>query len=282
MGQARDRQRARQSATQKLISKHPFCCFCGGLVPSTTTDHRPPTILFPNQHRPQGLEFPACLKCNNGASSDDSVLALVGRLCGSNHPDRKRPDAHYHRVIKAVEISNPGLAGQLFSGRKWKEVRGVLQQVGQFRFDNPTLEMSICRSSARLAVAMYFEEYKRPAPAETKINSYWTHKQRNGSDKVQELISRMPYKAVLRQGQKWDTEGIFFARYHYNASVFTMITIVYGTLALFSTIHEPGSIGEINNWKHLWKIEAEKGLVLQERGLEIPLISNSPPSSAPR
>ncbi len=264
MGEAKARQRVRKSATQKLITEHPFCCFCGGLVPTASTDHRPPITLFPNQRRPKGLEFPSCIACNGDASPDDAVLALAGRLCGSSsRPDMNDPDLHFDRVVKAVESGFPSLISQLMVENVWVVANGILRRVGQFRIDSPLLSESLCRSGARLAVALYYEEFGRAVSVGSIVNSYWSHNQTRDLNKVQRLISRLPKDAVLKQGQKWDTEGVFFARYNSDEKRYVMIAVLYRTLILFATVQRYRSGGH-SKWPYTWTIEEGKGLVQKQ------------------
>ena len=73
MGQAKQK-------LQKFIKDHPFCCFCGGAVPTHNREHAPPKVLFLKGERLDGLIFPACARCNNGMSENDvyaSIIALT-------------------------------------------------------------------------------------------------------------------------------------------------------------------------------------------------------------
>ena len=261
MGEAKNRQRVRQTTTQKLISEHPFCCFCGGLAPTTTIDHRPPIILFPNKLRPKGLEFPSCIACNGGASPDDAVLALAGRLCGSSsRPDMQDPDSHFDRVVRAVESGFPSMVAQLMVEPQWVLLNGVLRKVDQFRIDNPALSESLCRSSARLAVALYYEEFDRAVSVGSTVRSYWSHNQVRDLNKIQRLISRLPKDVVLKQGKKWDTEGVFFARHNSDKNRFVMIAVTYRTLVLFATIQGLDS-GRFSKGQYTYTVEEGRGLV---------------------
>src|ERR1700747_540666 len=75
MGEAK----RKRSATQRLIAEFPDCCFCGGLRRTATREHMPPTSLFDNSHRPDGLVMPACEECNKGTSKADLAVALLSR-----------------------------------------------------------------------------------------------------------------------------------------------------------------------------------------------------------
>lgn len=66
-----------------------MCIYCGGNTPAVTIDHMPPKVMFDKKDRPEGLEFPSCKSCNNGAGITDTVCSLIGRI----YPDNDDPSA---------------------------------------------------------------------------------------------------------------------------------------------------------------------------------------------
>ena len=65
-----------RSSVLGFFEKHPFCCYCGGAEKATTIDHVPAKIMFPNKHRPAGLEVPSCSPCNRGTSKFDQMAGV--------------------------------------------------------------------------------------------------------------------------------------------------------------------------------------------------------------
>ena len=161
MGEAKRSAVAARSATQRQIGEHPFCCYCGGLKPATTIDHQPPKILFPNKHRPKGLEFSACEDCNRASSGDDAVFALASRMTGSLRSGVKLPDAPFRGLVGTVEAAYPGLPASMLGPRDWRTVNGVHQVVSHFRFDSLVLAKSLCRTAAKLALSIFYQENQR-------------------------------------------------------------------------------------------------------------------------
>lgn len=260
MGEAKRNKSARMTATRRQLEIHPFCIYCGGEKRATTVDHQPPKILFLRKHRPRGLEFSACAICNRVSSGDDAVFGLIGRLCGSRKPEFALPDSSFRDVISTVESAFPGLPGQLIGGQSWKAINGVQQLVSYFRFDNPTLAQSLCRTAAKLALSVFYEEMKRPVSGGAFVSTYWTHNQREGNEKVQQLISALPKSVALKQGEKWDTQDIFFARYISDATGFTVVIVAYGSLALFASIIERDKDSRVMDWQYTWRVEQGVGI----------------------
>lgn len=107
MGEAK----LKQSRTQQFLKEHPFCCFCGGNEPATTRDHVPSRQIFTGKLRPQGLEVPACDRCNSGTSRHEQVAAMFSRL----YPDpvKRLEKEETQKIIWAVNRNNPLLFGEL-------------------------------------------------------------------------------------------------------------------------------------------------------------------------
>ena len=78
-------------------------------MPSETVDHQPAKIIFPNKHRPEGLEFPACRRCNAQTKLDEAILAFVCRMAGSSRENAIRDDNRLRDVIGSLTGGFPGL-----------------------------------------------------------------------------------------------------------------------------------------------------------------------------
>jgi hypothetical protein len=108
-----------RSATQKLIERYPFCCFCGGVRPSMTREHMPPKSLFDNSHRPDKLVMPACDECNGGTSTADLTAALVSRW---NYYAPAQELLDHSKLARQAKIQAPELVAE------WQSLSGPEQQ----------------------------------------------------------------------------------------------------------------------------------------------------------
>lgn len=98
----------RLTRTRKLIQEHPWCRFCGGDTPATSTDHQPPRSVFLGRVAPEGYEFPACTACNTGSTNADRLFALMTRLNPTGYrskADRKE----FKKLIAGINQYKPGL-----------------------------------------------------------------------------------------------------------------------------------------------------------------------------
>ena len=145
------------NATQRLLKKHPNCCFCGGTVGAENRDHQPARILFPDKIRPKGLEFSACKICNVQTSPDEALVAVLVRAAGNLRYPQGRLDKGLKRAFQAVQHSFPGLLDRIAT-RVWVNHNGVLQSVLAFNGNNAQVEASVCRVAAKLSLATYYED----------------------------------------------------------------------------------------------------------------------------
>jgi len=82
----------RLSKTKRFILGHPYCCFCGGVEPTTTIDHVPPKACFPEVYWPEEFEFPACEQCNGESRRDDQLFGFYSQLLDFNESNRTPAD----------------------------------------------------------------------------------------------------------------------------------------------------------------------------------------------
>jgi hypothetical protein len=76
----------------RLLAKHPYCYFCGGIAHATTVDHVPPKACFPDGYWPEEFEFPACEKCNYGTAKSDLIFGFYSMLLDFNQANRSQAD----------------------------------------------------------------------------------------------------------------------------------------------------------------------------------------------
>ena len=123
MGQAKVKQRL----TERLLAKHPICCFCGGSTQATSADHVPPRIIFWGKRRPQGLEMPACHACNQGTRKLDQVAGLFARITVVDKSDQDQQE--FGEIAKSVSQCFLGWAKELIPspGQRDEFQEGVWQ-----------------------------------------------------------------------------------------------------------------------------------------------------------
>jgi hypothetical protein len=227
--------------SSNFLKAHPFCCFCGGTLPASTIDHQPAKIIFPNKHRPKGLEFPACDECNRQTGGDEALLALLCRTAGSVRTNSKSDSSRLKDIVASVETFFPGLVQRMnlrqvqnFEGGAWME-RGAID------VNQPEVNQSFCRVAAKLALAIYYETQSTPAVKECWINTLWTHSQNAETfTSVKNTIKAMPNQATLQMG-RWKTDDSFFLKYLYEGGQLFLVAIFHESVALVANLCEPNA-----------------------------------------
>lgn len=160
-----------------FFKKHPYCCYCGGGVPATTVDHNPARALFLNRQWPDGYEFPACLDCNNMASSHEALFALLCQLGGThkkphgNHANDLKK--HFMGAARRFPEAMQNLAVPITANhaRSIDMETGLSRLPGQtyggsalFTLDHPEFRVALDAGFAKLAMALFYKHAGRILP----------------------------------------------------------------------------------------------------------------------
>ena len=248
------------ASTGDFLKQHPICCFCGGQTPALTMDHQPPRIVFPDKHRPKGLEFPACANCNRQTRADEALLAFVCRFAGSRRADAARDFHRLKNIVGSVDQSFPGLHQKMHGQRLWANERGVWVRVGAIDVNQPEVHLGLCRVAAKLALAIYYEIRSSPASKNCRINTQWRHCQNADTFKhVQNIIQALPREAILQMG-KWNTQDSFFLKYHYEDGQLFLAAIFHGAVALIAQLREPQVPHQGEKWQFVMFPSPDTGI----------------------
>ena len=117
----------KMSKKQRLLAKHPCCCFCGGIAQGTTVDHVPPKACFPDGYWPEEFEFPACEKCNYGTARNDLIFGFYSILLDFNEANRSQADiAKLNKLRAAIANRYPEALPNAFDARPIHMVNGLV------------------------------------------------------------------------------------------------------------------------------------------------------------
>ena len=137
---------------RQFLHEHPFCCFCGGGRKAATQDHIPPRSFFLGRKHPKGLEFPACLECNNASSNEEDIASLISKIQGtvSNKSLLKDFEERSESYIKTMIINKIRLTdtGLMAGGNHW------------LKTDDRTQE-AIIMLSTKIVLALYYKVYEK-------------------------------------------------------------------------------------------------------------------------
>lgn len=251
-----------------FMKQHPLCCFCGGTEPGSTIEHLPARIVFPRKHRPKGLEFPACVACNDQTRGDDSVLAIVAQALGSMRTGI--PVIDEATLAKAAKGAQRNFPGFKLQGRQEQvSVNGIIRKVGVFDVNNPTVHLSLCRLAAKFALGAYYDLTGTIADGTFRINTMWTHNQQGRSDEIAEILKMFPSTSSLKQGT-WDTADTFYFRHVLQGRSLLIAAVFYESLLLYAHLAPEQETIAWTPMQMTWAPVAKKGAV------QMPLISGRP------
>jgi hypothetical protein len=235
MGEAKKR----SARLARFIEEYPWCCFCGGKTPAQSIDHQPAAIIFPDKQRPQGLEFPACNRCNWQTSADEALLGLVSRMAGSLRSDAQPDPNRVNDMVNTVDQAYPGLPRRMLGPRMVMRQGSEFVMAGSLDPADSQIDLSFRMMATKFSLAFYFHQTRTPAPVGTRVQTAWEHSQARGVFKtVETFLALFPMHADLRQG-KWQTDDSFFIRYVYGEGQLITAAICHESIALLARLFEP-------------------------------------------
>lgn len=218
---------SRKSRTRvAILANEPRCIYCSGLP--QTLEHMPSRGMLRGKERPSGMEYAACIACNNGTRGADAVAAVMARL----HPDNGAGSwqaEEVRKLISALDAHAPGVREEMSQPHKsraeWVPRRGsgLLHRVIRVSADGPKVKAYLSAYGAKLAMALYREHVRVALPLDGAI---WCQFALNGGMPQEHLDQRvkiLPASETLRQGQKNVVDQFI---YRYNTDERTVVAAV--------------------------------------------------------
>lgn len=156
----------RSTFNRSFLANHPLCCFCGGGEPGVTVDHVPPKACFPSGAMPEGFEFPACERCNQGSRAHDQVFGFYATL--SDFEEENYNFTHLDKLRRGIRNNFPNLLPRLdlSANEKRRALRSIGQSTRREKFlnDEPIAAMPVEFAETgsiigrKLACAIYYRE----------------------------------------------------------------------------------------------------------------------------
>lgn len=215
--------RARLSATRRFVSEYPTCCFCAGLRQAVTREHMPPLSMFDGRRRPDKLVMPSCDECNRLTSTADLTASIVS---GWNFETNDTELKDHHRLVARLRKQAPEIlaewtdpAGFVFTssrGRRHLRKQGVSVPLeAEVVTIGPHTIRQLNIFSRKVALALYFEHFRRPLKAPLVYSSIWHTKEDFHEGPPSDLLKLLPVYATLQQGA-WSTADTFGYRFNIN------------------------------------------------------------------
>jgi hypothetical protein len=162
---------------QRFLRDHPICCFCGGTVAATTTDHVPNRAFFVNRDWPQGYEFPSCSDCQTASRVAELTCAAVMRSAPATNETDSDEVAKLYRGLSDYdpETFREFLGPERVSGLALPASvhRRLHRSDGTAIFNlGPRIRVKIGEYIVKLTKALYYMHFGQVVPAQAAIEYY--------------------------------------------------------------------------------------------------------------
>lgn len=227
MGEAKRRGKLRD----RVLAANPYCIYCGGSTVASQVDHMPPRTMFEGRLRPQGLEFSACMSCNQGSRNFELAASLLSRI----YPDPASEQAmdEVRGLFRKVKQRQPAILDELLPQAsqliRFEKVRANLPpNVHAVRADGPEINAAIKLFAAKLGIALHFSQTGRLLGPEGAIAVRWFSNFQAFAGEIPETFTKMVGPTeTLRQGSfdvgdqfayRWratpdGNKGVYMARF---------------------------------------------------------------------
>ena len=162
----------------RFFTAHPHCCFCGGVIPSSTIDHVPNRACFLGRNGPEGFEFPACDACQTATRLDEIAFSFIVRMSDQNTKNYDGPESQ--RAINGMANNHPNLLPNPYLSGPEKRRNlarlGMRKPYGMANDDIPMvllpreIDVPIRRYTTKIVAALYYREKRRALPLD-----HWAH-----------------------------------------------------------------------------------------------------------
>lgn len=211
MGEAKRKKRAHAA----ILEQQPGCIYCAGVSRATTVEHMPPIQMFRERQRPKGLEFPACVECNNGTSHSDLVASLMGRTYPDSDTDAGRQELR--KLLSAVSNNVPGLLKEMQIGRggqklALRDIPNLPTGSAVLRANGPIMTKHMRTSGAKLGFALHFEALGTVVPQSGGVQPmYFTNVNAAKGELPKSIIDMLPERRTLMQGKREVSEQFSYS-----------------------------------------------------------------------
>jgi hypothetical protein len=228
----------KKRAHSGVLDACPLCIYCGGEVLADSIEHVPPKIMFRGKHRPKGLEFASCKRCNEGTGRADLVAALLSRVSSDSRAAEEQNEMN--GLFQSLRNNVPGLLDEMFIPDQ-SEARDRLPQLdGTFLAVNgPLVSAHMQTFATKIGFALFYELTKQVVPIGGGVAARWF----SNVDQVegafpQEVFDHLLPSMTLKQGKfevsdqfgySWrlvegDRMAMFLATFRYSFAVLAFVT----------------------------------------------------------
>ncbi len=134
----------------------------------------PPRSMFFKKHRPKGLEFPSCQKCNESTKNSDHLAAYLSRV-ELVHPDNEGMIDQV-KYLSGIKNNDPELLKEMIPGPAgWQASVAHRVPIGKYALyvDGPRVAHHTSIFAAKFGFAMHYERTGLPVPKGGGVAARW-------------------------------------------------------------------------------------------------------------
>jgi hypothetical protein len=221
MGEAR----TKSKKLRHLIATEPRCIYCAN-APSTV-EHIPPISMFRARSRPNGMEFAACINCNNGTRGADLAAAFLARLSQDENPDMFKEAVKFRDQVAKVA---PELLAEFLRPDKtqigwFRTAGGIRRRMVRVHMDGPLTQAYLTVFAAKLGMALYREHVGVALPLHGGVQLQCFLNAGLAQRTGDALLQKLPVFGTNQQGKYMVSEQ--FA-YRYNCDAKSIVAALVG------------------------------------------------------
>ena len=231
---------AKKRTHGRILEACPNCIYCGGHVAAVSIDHVPPRAMFLGKHRPKGLEFASCKRCNEGTGHADLVASLLSRFAPDAANDQEKADLA--KLLSGVNNNIPGLLEEMhLDGSDEAAAHKRLPKVdgGFLKVNGPLVSAHLQTFATKLGFALYHELTGKIVPVGGGVAARWfSNVDRLEGTFPQSVFDILLAPMTLKQGKfdvsdqfsyQWrpaegDRMALFFASFRRSFAVLAFVT----------------------------------------------------------
>lgn len=204
----------RAAYRKRFLQEHPFCCFCGGVVASTTVDHIPSRATFNARNWPVGHDFPACENCNSSSAQHEQIVALLARA-GEADPTAMETE-EYGRLLQGLLNNQPEVLREMKSSAN--QIRAFLRGRGEclgdglassdvpvLSVDGPLVTTAVEAFARKLFLSMHYKHTGKIVPHTGGVAMKWITNATKGTPEFLQGIDRirtsLPHGAEMKRAR---------------------------------------------------------------------------------
>mgnify|MGYP003667634436 CR=1 FL=1 len=187
-----------------FLTKHPYCCLCGGDVASDSVEHSPPRALFVDRDAKGAFRSPACNRCNCGSRENDQVAALASLIMGAATASHV-PNSYVEKLLQGVANNSPDFIRMIgaVQSPELLRINGLVREVFPVNMDSQIYPRWLLPWAAKLSLAFWYHHTHKILNSEGRIFVHWISNadSQDNQEFFEQIQKALPGNNHVKQGK---------------------------------------------------------------------------------